>query len=78
MEGFFGRSEPDDVGNVEIVHHQAYQVDVIALGLAVIVEIGVGPQIPYVLIHQRVGFGIFAVLGCLEGRAVSLCRQTEG
>ena len=46
--------QPDDVRDVQLVHQQADEVDVIALGLAIVVDVRIGPQIPGVLIHERI------------------------
>ena len=53
-------AQPDGIGDIELFHDQAYQVDVEAVGLAVVVEEGVRPQVPRVLIHQRILLCIYS------------------
>ena len=52
----------DDIGNVQLVHQQADEVDVIALGLAFVVDERIGPKVPGVLIHKGIllGIGLYA------------------
>ena len=75
VEGLLCRLQFDDVGNVESIHHQPYQVNIISLWFAVVVEEGVRPQVPDVLINQRMFFRVLALsrLGCCH--TVSLSHQ---
>ena len=61
----------DDVGDVELLEDELQEVDVIAVGLAVLIQEHVGPQVPGILIDQRVRRG--------EGPgAVGLCLYRGG
>ena len=54
LESLLLWAQPDGIGDIELFHDQAYQVDVEAVRLAVVVKEGVWPQVPCVLIHQRI------------------------
>ena len=43
----------DDIGDVELLEDQFQEVDVIAVGFTVLVQEHVGPQVPGILIDQR-------------------------
>ena len=60
LESLLLRAQLDDIGDVEFFHDQTDQVDVEAVGLAVVVKEGVWPQVPRVLIHQRILLCIYS------------------
>ena len=65
-EGVQRRLQLDDIGNVKPLEHHLQKVDVIAVGFTVLVQEGVGPQVPGILIDQRALYGE-------DHRAVVLC-----
>ena len=75
VEGLLCRFQLDDVGNVESIHHQSYQVYIISLRFTVIVEERVGPQVPYVLIYQRMILCVLTVSRLWCGGIVVLSHQ---
>ena len=75
VEGFLCRLQFDDVGNVESIHHQPYQVNIITFWFAVVVEERVGPQVPYVLIYQRMILCVLTVSRLWCGGIVVLSHQ---
>ncbi len=75
VEGLLCRLQFDDVGNVESIHHQPYQVNIISLWFSVVVEERVRPQIPYVLIYQRMSLCVLTVVRLRRGSIVGLCHQ---
>ena len=48
-----GGFQLDDIGDVEFFEDQFQEVDVIAVGFTVLIQEHVGPQIPRILIDQR-------------------------
>ena len=52
VEGIAGRFQPNDIGNVELLAEHLDQIDIEALGLALLVEKGVRPQVPCIHIDQ--------------------------
>ena len=45
--------QADDVGNVELLHQQLEQVDAIALGFIIVIQVGIWPDALGVLKDQR-------------------------
>ena len=60
----------DDVGNAQLLHHHLDQVDVETLGLSLVVQERVGPEVPRVLIYQR-------TLVRVHPRQTVLCRRCQ-
>ena len=54
LEGFLGGLQSDGIGDVQFFHEHPDQVYVVAVGLSLVVEEGVGPQVPCVFIDEGV------------------------
>jgi hypothetical protein len=63
--------EPDDVGNVELLHQQLDQVDAISLGFTIVIQVGIRPDTFRVLEDQR-------PLSRINPNAVRLCGNVGG
>ena len=53
LQGCLSRLQADNIGNTQLIADEFYQVDVIAHGLSLGIKEGIGPQIPGILIDQR-------------------------
>ena len=70
--GLQGGLQFDDIGDVEFLEDQFQEVDVIAVGLAVLIQEHVGPQVPGILIDQRMRRRVGP--GCIcQGRLGNRC-----
>ena len=70
--GLQGGLQFDDIGDVEFLEDQFQEVDVIAVGLAVLIQEHVGPQVPGILIDQRMRCRVGP--GCIcQGRLGNRC-----
>jgi hypothetical protein len=52
IECLGGGFQFDDIGNVEFLEDKFEQVDVIAYGFTVLVQKGIGPQVPRILVDK--------------------------
>ena len=70
VQSVLGRFQLDFVGNVQLPEDKAQQVNVVAHRLARVVEEGVGPQVPGILVDQRLflGIGAVVIVTCSVGR----------
>ena len=72
--------EPHDVGDVELLENHLQKVDVIAVGLAVLVEEHIRPEVPRIFVDEGSGLviyhrGVLAVSG--RSRGCCACQHQE-
>ena len=57
VECLAGGFQFDDIGDVKFLEDEFEQVDVVAYGLAILIQEGIGPEVPCVFIHEGIVFG---------------------
>ena len=62
--------EFDDIGDVEPLEDHLQQINVITIGLAVLIQEGIRPQVPRILVDERVFYRVYC-----RGVVLCLCRR---